>query len=66
MDAEAEALALALRLVPRVNATGRRVVVAGDCRPVLAYAAGAGRLRRAEQHFRLGGPLADVATHGWQ
>eukprot|EP00969_Alexandrium_andersonii_P229965 10156966-Alexandrium_andersonii.AAC.1 len=42
------------------------MVIAGDCRPVLAYATGTGRLRRAELGYKLDGALASAAVRGWR
>eukprot|EP00969_Alexandrium_andersonii_P016890 740225-Alexandrium_andersonii.AAC.1 len=44
---------------------GPRAIVAGDCRPVVNYAAGVGRLRQADQNRRLDGALARLVVHGW-
>eukprot|EP00969_Alexandrium_andersonii_P086373 3807729-Alexandrium_andersonii.AAC.1 len=42
-----------------------RVSIAGDCRPVVDYAAGFGRLRSADQHLLLAAALAELVVDGW-
>eukprot|EP00969_Alexandrium_andersonii_P271622 12004875-Alexandrium_andersonii.AAC.1 len=44
---------------------GPRVTVAGDRRPVVNYAAGCGRLRRAGQRRQLDSALARLVAHSW-
>eukprot|EP00969_Alexandrium_andersonii_P294035 12995464-Alexandrium_andersonii.AAC.1 len=39
--------------------------MAGECRTVINYAAGCGRLRRAEPRHFLDGALARLIAHGW-
>eukprot|EP00969_Alexandrium_andersonii_P075972 3349331-Alexandrium_andersonii.AAC.1 len=58
VSAEARAAALAVELLLQAAIPGPRITIAGDCRPVVNYAAGCGRLRRADQHHLLDSALA--------
>eukprot|EP00969_Alexandrium_andersonii_P323547 14295291-Alexandrium_andersonii.AAC.1 len=65
LAAEARAAALAIELLLHAAIPGPRETIAGDCRPVVNYAAGCGRLRNAAQHHALDAALARLVVHGW-
>eukprot|EP00969_Alexandrium_andersonii_P137524 6082490-Alexandrium_andersonii.AAC.1 len=62
VSAEARAAALAVELLLQAAIPGPRVTIAGDCRPVVNYAAG---LRKADQHHLLDSALTRLVVHGW-